>query len=94
MKRRKFTVDHWFAKWFFKTYLIAIATHGGAIWVFLQFLGYYDEATTFLKSHRALAVLGLTVHFILTLIEEMCSNSKRELAEMRKRDLGNDGTND
>lgn len=87
-------MEHWFAKWFFKSYLLALTTHGGAIWVFIQFLGYSDSANTYLRNHRAAAVVCLVIHFVLTLTAEMCSNSKREIADLRERELKDDEQRD
>lgn len=80
----------WFVDWFLRSYLLQMATQGGAIVVAAMFLGLTGELNEFFKAHKALGALVLVVHFLMYLLTALTSVDRDRLDEVGRRHLEDD----
>lgn len=80
----------WLSRWFLRSYLVDLATQGGALTVTVFLFGAYREAESFLSANRFSVLVVLVIHCLLHLIAALATTDAEALEELRQRHLDDD----
>ncbi|CAM5419565.1 hypothetical protein ATER59S_02372 [Aquamicrobium terrae] len=77
----------WFGRWFLNTYLLAVATQGGALVVIGTMLGHGADINRYLSENRALGTLALVAHFLFYLFSAIFAEDEAMLDQVKTKEL-------